>query len=205
MRLHVLLAVGLIAVVGAIAWRAELYTVQKPGARPVTLALAPESRRAAVGFDVVLPVVPVGLQRLRSGDGPLLVHYWAPWERHSKAQARGLDSLARSGGIDGMRMVVVCFDPFPSVARYVARQRLQVPVLLDGRHRLAATLPCPSLPYTYVIDPSGRIAVAIPGEVDWWAPATLAALRQVAAERAAPPAPPVSPVSPAPGTLAPTS
>src|SRR6185369_14315002 len=144
MRLPTLLALGLVAVVGALAWRAELYSVQKPGAHPVALALDSVERRRAVAFDVVLPVVPVGLTRVRGGDGPLVVHYWAPWERHSKAQAHDLDSLARSPAAGGVRVVVVCFDPFPSVARYVARQRLQVPVLLDGKHQLAATLPCPS-------------------------------------------------------------
>jgi len=193
MRLPTFLALGLVAVVGALAWRAELYSVQKPGAHPVPLALDSAERRRAAAFDVVLPVVPVGLTRVRSGDGPLLVHYWAPWERHSKALAHDLDSLARSPAAAGVRVVVVCFDPFPSVARYVARQRLQVPVLLDGKHQLAATLPCPSLPFTYVVDRSGRIAAAIPGEIEWWAPGTLAALRALATE---PPAPSPSPGRP---------
>jgi peroxiredoxin len=191
MRLPTALALGLVAIVGVLAWHAELYSVQKPGAHPVALALDPAPRRAPIAFDVVLPVVPIGLTRVRSGDGPLLVHYWAPWERHSRAQAHDLDSLAKSAASNGVRVVVVCFDPFPSVARYVARQRLQVPVLLDGQHHLAATLPCPSLPFTYLVDPGGRIAAAIPGEIDWWAPATLATLRALASEPdSAPPATP---------------
>jgi hypothetical protein len=69
------------------------------------------------------------------------------------------------------------------VARFVARQRWQTSVLIDGRGRLRQVLPCPSVPYTYVLDGSGRIAVAQPGEVDWWAPATRAALRTLLGER----------------------
>src|SRR5512147_2558082 len=118
MRAHVAMALGLIAITAAIAWRSELYTVQKPGSRPVPLALVPAATRGAARFDVVLPAVPVGLKRLRADDGPMIVHYWAPWERHSKAQARALDSLAAALRFDGLRVVVVCFDPFPSVARY---------------------------------------------------------------------------------------
>ncbi len=64
----------------------------------------------------------------------------------------------------------------------MGRNRLRVPVLLDGRRALAPQLPCPSIPYTYVLDGRGRIAIAQPGEVDWLAPATRAALRGLIAE-----------------------
>ena len=76
------------------------------------------------------------------------------------------------------------------MSRYVARMRLQLPVMLDLRHVLADQLPCPSIPYTYVVDRGGRIAVAQPGEVDWLAPATREAIRRVIAEPAPVPADP---------------
>ncbi len=183
MRLPVLLALALVAVVLALAFRRDLYSVQKPGPHPRPLTLV-EDARAPAEFDVVLPVVPVGMRRVRSDDGPLLIHYWAPWEHHSRGQARGLDSLAHSAELAGFRVAMVCFDPFPSVARYVGRQRLRVPVLLDGHRELAAALPCPSLPYTYLIDRSGRIALAMPGEVAWWDSTTLSTLRRLAGESA---------------------
>jgi hypothetical protein len=181
MRLPLLLAWVLIAIVAALAVRRDLYSVQRPGPRPAPLALS-HAQRLPARFDVVLPAVPVGMRRVRSDDGPLLIHYWAPWERHSRDQARGLDSLAHSAELAGFRVAMVCFDPFPSVARYVGRQRLRIPVLLDGHRELAATLPCPSLPYTYLIDRSGRIAVSMPGQVAWWDPVTIATLRAVATE-----------------------
>jgi hypothetical protein len=55
-------------------------------------------------------------------------------------------------------------------------------VLLDGERRMRSALPCPSVPYTYVLDASGRIAVAQAGEVDWFAPATREALGTLIAE-----------------------
>ena len=183
MRLPLLVALLLVAIVVALAARPDLYSVQKPGTGPTPLVLAGGERPPA-RFDVALPVVPIGMRRVRSGGGPLLIHYWAPWERDSRVQARALDSLARSPELAGFRVAVVCFDPFPSVARFVARQRLTVPVLLDGRRELAAALPCPSLPYTYLVDRSGRIALAMPGHVAWWDPVTIAALRRLAAEPA---------------------
>jgi hypothetical protein len=112
----------------------------------------------------------------------LLVHYWAPWERHSGAQAVALDSLRRTLAPGSLKLAVVCFDPYPSVSRYVARMRLRLPVLLDLQRALVRKLPCPSIPYTYVIDRAGRIAVAQGGEVDWLSPQTRAALGGLIAE-----------------------
>ncbi|HYM81407.1 MAG TPA: redoxin domain-containing protein [Candidatus Limnocylindria bacterium] len=181
MSRRALMVTAAVAALGLWAWRAELFTVSRPGDRPRALVLVPE--RSPVGFDVVLPAVPVGMRRLRDGEGVLLVHYWAAWERHAREQIVSLDSLRRLPELERLQVVVVCFDPFPSVTRYVARQRLRLSVLLDGDHRLRAALPCPSVPYTYVIDHARRIAVAQPGEVDWWASATRTALLGLLDER----------------------
>lgn len=172
---------GLLLVIGALVWRSELWIVARPGDRPVPLAV--QAQRTTVRLDVILPAVPIGSVRLVPGDGLLLIHYWAPWERHSREQARGLDSLRRMPGFETVRVAVVCCDPFPSVTRYVARERLRLNVLIDGRGALRRVLPCPSVPYTYVIDSGGRIAVAQPGEVDWWAIETQRALRALLSAR----------------------
>lgn len=163
-------------------WRSELFNVARPGDAPLPLAARPAAERTPVALDLVLPVVPAGMQRVRAGDEVLLIHYWAPWEHHSRDQSRDLDSLRRDPSLEGLRVVIACSDPFPSVARYVARQRLRLPVLLDGPGELRRTLPCPSIPYTYVLDRTGRIAVAQAGEVDWWNPATRVTLRALLAE-----------------------
>jgi len=171
-----------IATVATLLWRHELFTVQRPGERPRDLAAIEASRRDAAQFDAVLPAVPIGMLRLRADQGATLIYYWAPWQQGAYAQASTLDSLRRQPGLEGLRIVVVCFDPFPSVARYVARRRLTLPVLLDTRGDLRAQLPCPSIPYTYVLDASGRIAVAQPGRVEWLSRGTRRALEHVAAE-----------------------
>lgn len=192
MTVRALVALVLVAVLGLAVWRAKLFTVQAPGAAPVALAARPPAERPAADFDATLAAVPAGSERVRSGGGVLVVHFWAPWERHSGEQARGLDSLRRILPPGSVRIAVVCFDPFPSVARYVARLRLRLPVLLDQRRVLADQLPCPSIPYTYVLDRRGRIAVAQAGEVDWLAPGTRDALEGLLGEPdtgAVPPAP----------------
>ena len=183
------------AVVMALAilvYRAQLFTVSRPGDRPHALVVRAPAERRQASFDVVLPQVPVGMAHLRDGEQVLLVHYWAPWERHGAPQAALLDSLRREPDLEPLRVVIVCFDPFPSVSRYVARHRLRLPVLLDGGRRMRRALPCPSVPYTYVLDRRGRIAAAQPGEVDWFAAGSRAALRALIGEGQAPPPAPAS-------------
>jgi len=167
-------------------WRAELFNVARPGEAPRALSARPPGTRSRAAFDVVLPAVPAGMQRVRSGDELLLVHYWAPWEQHSRSQAVALDSLRQDPALQGLRVVVVCSDPFPSVARYVGRNRLRLAVLLDGPGELRRLLPCPSIPYTYVVDRAGRIAVSQSGEVDWWAAGTRRTLQDLLGESATP-------------------
>ncbi len=174
MRLRLAALLLALGALGLVFWRAELFTVSRPGERPRPLGRAPASQPRV--FDAALPQVPVGVTRIASGEGPWLVHYWAPWERHGRAQALELDSLLRSLPAGAPRVAVVCFDPFPSVARFVARLKLRVPVLLDHHRQLQAALPCPSIPYTWLIDADGRVLVSQPGEVDWFSPETRALL-----------------------------
>ncbi len=181
-RLLVLAVLAALAIAGVAAWRTQLVRVESRASVPAPLQVRAAAARPAARFDQSLPMVPVGVERVTPAGGVLLVHYWAPWQRHSGPQAVALDSLRRTLAPGTMRLAVVCFDPYPSVSRYVARMRLRLPVLLDLRHALADQLPCPQVPYTYVIDTSGRIAVEQPGEIDWLAPATRAALERLAAE-----------------------
>ena len=179
----VIVALGLF---GLLAWEHELIHVAPAGSVPLPLRVVPTAERREATFDASLPMVPVGVRRLAPGEGVLIVHYWAPWAHHSGPQATGLDSLRRTLAPGSVEVALVCFDPYPSVSRYIARMRLRLPVLLDLRHALSDSLYCPSIPYTYVLDPAGRIAVAQAGEVDWLAPATRAALEALSREPAAP-------------------
>lgn len=190
MRPRALVAVVLLIAVAWVAWRSQLWTVARPGESPQPLRLRETRARRAVRLDATLPVVPVGMQRLESGRGVLLIHYWAPWEHAGREQVAHLDSLRQLPEVEGLRVAVVCFDPFPSVARFVARQRLRLSVLIDGRGLLREALPCPSVPYTYVVDGAGRVAVAQAGEVDWLAPGTRQALARLLAEPTRHPSPP---------------
>lgn len=190
MRLRGLVVVLVVAGFGVFVWRAQLFTVARPGAHPRPLTLVAPAARRPADLDVVLAAVPIGMERIRAGGAPVLVHFWAPWEHHSGPQAIALDSLRRELPPGSLQVAVICFDPYPSVARYLGRMRLRLPVLLDHQRQLANALPCPSMPYTYVLDARGRILIEQAGEVDWLAPATRAALDSVTATPALEVAPP---------------
>jgi hypothetical protein len=189
MKPRVAIAAVLLLAVAWLAVRSQLWTVARPGEAPRPLALLTSAARVPVALDATIPAVPFGSHRLVSGRGVLLIHYWAPWERGGRQQIALLDSLRRLPELEGLHTVVVCFDPFPSVARFVARQRLRLSVLIDSRGELRDALPCPSVPYTYVLDATGRVGVAQAGDVDWWSPATLAVLKALLGEPAREPAP----------------
>lgn len=192
MSRRALLLLAAVALAGGAAWRATLHNVDRSASAARPLAALPESERRMAGFDVVLPAVPAGMRRLQSGHRATLVHYWAPWERHGRAQALALDTLQRDSTLAALDVVIVCFDPFPSVARFVGRHRMTTRVLLDREGGLRRQLPCPLLPYTYVVDAAGRIHVAQPGEVAWDAAETRRVLHDVLKE--SPRAGPVMPV-----------
>jgi hypothetical protein len=187
-KLRLRAALLLIAVAAFTLWRSQLFLVTRPGDQPRPLRVIAAASRKPARFDVILPVVPVGAAHLAPGGAVLIVHYWAPWQRHAASQAAALDSLSHLDALTAppngaaLRVAVVCFDPFPSLARYVARQRLRLPVLLDARRALAGTLPCPSVPFTYVIDAAGRIAVAQAGEEDWLGAETRASIIAIGTE-----------------------
>ena len=189
-RLRLAPIVLVLGTLALLTWKRELFTVSRPGVAPAPLRLAEPERRTRPEFDAILPAVPVGMVHLQGSGAVHVVHYWAPWEQHGLAQARALDSLGTLVAAADLRIAIVCFDPFPSVARWVRRAAIRTPVLLDHPGRLAASLPCPSIPYTYVLDRAGRIAVAQPGEVDWLAPPTRALLDSLV--RAASPQPAAS-------------
>lgn len=178
MRIRLAALLMILGVAGLVLWRAELFTVAAPGDGPMPLRASSSSDVRT--FEVPLPVVPVGIARVSPGEQPLLVHYWAPWERHGRAQILALDSLAATLPPGTARIVVVTFDPFPSVARFVGRARVRSTVLLDLRRELQRELPCPSIPYTWLLDAQGRVLVSQAGEVDWLAPATRAMLMEAA-------------------------
>ena len=178
------LLAGVVAIAIVLAWRQQLQPVTAGPRRPL-VAIAPAARVLAE-IDLVLPAVPAGLVHVHPAEAVTVISYWAPWVRGGRDHAHDLDSLRQQAEFGSLHAVLVCFDPMPSVTRYVTRNRLRLSVLLDPSRSLTRRLPCPRIPFTYILDRTGRIAVAQAGTVDWWAPQSRAVLRSLLAEPSPP-------------------
>ena len=98
MTLRLRIAVLLIAAIAFTVWRSQLFVVGRPGEIPRPLRVRDTADRPASSFDVTLAQIPIGARHLTERQGVMVIHYWAPWERHSATQAAALDSLSHQIG-----------------------------------------------------------------------------------------------------------
>ncbi|TMQ73140.1 MAG: TlpA family protein disulfide reductase [Candidatus Eisenbacteria bacterium] len=103
----------------------------------------------------------------------VVVNFWATWCPPCRRELARLDALESDIGRRGARVLAVSVDRDPAnVRRFVRRQRLRLPVAVDGPDGLARELDLSSLPFTMVLDREGRVAFTTLGAAD----ATVASL-----------------------------
>ncbi|MFN8136397.1 MAG: TlpA disulfide reductase family protein [Propionicimonas sp.] len=176
-------------------------TVTPVAPAPATTAAAPEpsptasdlvaARRAAGIEDCPpssdAPAVPGGLPdvtleclgggssvRLAGLRGPLMVNLWAQWCGPCRAEAAHLAAFARIQ--KSVRVLGIDYsDPQPELAiEFAQLTAMTYPHLADEEHVLKAPLAVAGIPYTLLIDKSGRIVARHPGafssfeEVQQW-------------------------------------
>lgn len=106
-----------------------------------------------------------GPVRLADLDGEVVVvNFWATWCKPCVKEMPLLEALHARLQERGGRVLAVSVDRDPeAVARYIEREGLRLPVAVDGPDGLARMLDLPALPYTIVLDRSGRVGFAGPG------------------------------------------
>jgi len=93
----------------------------------------------------------------------LVVNFWATWCRPCRREMPLLDTLHdRLAGRGGVVAISVDHD-LARVARFVERNRLHLPVFVDGPEGMARDLDLATLPATFVLDGSGRIVYRCAG------------------------------------------
>jgi peroxiredoxin len=165
------LAAGVVAVaalaVGAASWR-YLFGPDLTGGRdPASVSgLAVGTPRP----DFVLPDLAGRFRQVSEWDGQVLVlNFWATWCPPCRREMPDFMAVQREYGARGLQVVGVALDDPERVAEFVRDLGVEYPTLVGQAGAIDVTLRYGNgagvLPYTAVVDRSGRVAYARPGEL----------------------------------------
>jgi peroxiredoxin len=136
-----------------------------------------------------LPSLGGGDVDLASYRGKVVVlNFWATWCPPCVSEMPSLERLYRALGPEGLAVVTVSTDEDEAaLRRFVAEEKLTLPVLRDPGGRLAASAyRTTGYPETFVVDPSGLIQQHYVGPAEWDTPDALGHFRNLLAAAAAP-------------------
>lgn len=112
----------------------------------------------------------------------VIVNFWATWCGPCREEMPSLAALAKRRGSGNI--VVLAIDvgePRASVERFLARNPVDLPVLLDTEGYAALAWKVEIYPSSFVIAPDGRIRQFIAGALEWDDPAIVGQLPGAAA------------------------
>jgi thiol-disulfide isomerase/thioredoxin len=98
----------------------------------------------------------------------VLLNFWASWCEPCRAEMPTLQVLADLYGPEQLAVLALNFKEAPAtVARFVQRTGLRLPVLLDPDGAIARACAVKVFPSTLLIAPDGRARQRLRGELDW--------------------------------------
>lgn len=126
---------------------------------------------ASQGVDVARAISSVQLGTLDGGsrmvqlrDRITVVNFWASWCAPCKKELPELDRIHAAFRDRGVQFVAISIDrDVEKAGRFIAEQKIDLPVYHDRPEGLARALDLPHLPYTYVIDDNGDVVLAYGG------------------------------------------
>jgi thiol-disulfide isomerase/thioredoxin len=112
----------------------------------------------------------------------VIVNFWATWCGPCREEMPSLAALAkRRGGGDIVVLAVDVGETRASVQRFLARNPVDLPILLDTDGYAALAWKVEIYPSSFVIAPDGRIRQFIAGALEWDDPAIVRQLPGAAA------------------------
>jgi peroxiredoxin len=171
-------AVALIALIaGALAANLIRPGISRAGDGGEDLLAPVPGRPTAPAFDLKGP--DDRQARLSDYKGrPLVLNFWATWCPPCREEMPSMERAHRELAKDGIGMVAVnAGDDAEAVRAFLARMRVDFPLVLDPDTRVTDSYSVEGLPTTFVIDPEGRLAYVAAGEREWDSPEMLKRIR----------------------------
>ena len=158
-------------------WRAT------PPTRPAAAVLPVRFASLRADYPYPLPLYtldgrPANLRQFRGKA--VLVNMWASWCPPCLAEMPGLQALYQKTDTTKVAFVLISLDKNPNRARALLKKRgYTLPVFFPAAP-LPAPFDSPSIPFTVVLTPAGRVADRHAGMADYDTPEFRAALEQLA-------------------------
>ncbi|HSB03989.1 MAG TPA: TlpA disulfide reductase family protein [Thermodesulfobacteriota bacterium] len=111
---------------------------------------------------------------------PVLFIFWASWCSACKEEMALIEKFSQ-GKKDQLTIFTVAIDGENEkrIKRIIRDQKINLPVLLDIKEKIARTYGIKMVPTVFLIDPEGRIVGTIVGQRDWESPAAWSAMREL--------------------------
>jgi len=109
----------------------------------------------------------------------VLVHFWATWCPPCVEEMPMLDKLNREFAGKDFEILAVSVDQngAAAVQRFMEKNKLNLPVLLDPKSSIAGRYGTFKFPETYVLDRTGVVRYKVIGALDWTAADSMSAIR----------------------------
>jgi len=121
-------------------------------------------------------------------DGPenykgkvVILNFWATWCAPCRIEMPSFENLYRRYRSEGLVVLAVSIDKDAEakIRSFVDMQNLSFPVLLDSAGEAEKLYPSFSIPFTYVIDKTGRVVARVDGAKNWESKETFEAVEHL--------------------------
>ena len=166
--------VGLIALFGALGLTAGVVVKRWATPDAPAPALAAMVETSVIGSPLPAFSIP-DLTGVSRGPGNwsgkvMVVNFWATWCPPCRREMPGFVELQKRYGDKGLQFVGIAVDNADAVREFVSKVRPNYPILLGGDPSLDLSTRLGnrygSLPFTAIIDRSGRVRHVQAGEID---------------------------------------